>query len=201
MLIDIYGDGAEDKCNRLGLVRQGTFKTYKAMHDNRINTAVSTSCGRLFDAASAILGIKYEQSFEGEAATALEFKALEYEGDKVFECKDIVDGDVIATEKIIRYLAEKRLKGTDIRKLAYAFHYMLAKGVSQMAMEKAGGIKTVALSGGCYQNKLLTKLTETELTENGYNVLLHSMVPPNDGGIALGQALYGMNKINSQEDI
>jgi hydrogenase maturation protein HypF len=201
MLIDIYGDGAEAKCNELGLIRQGTFKTYKAMHDNRINTAVSTSCGRLFDAASAILGIKYEQSFEGEAATALEFKALEYEGDKVFECKDIIDGDVIATEKIIRYLAEKRLKGTDIRKLAYAFHYMLAKGVSQMAMEKAGGIKTVALSGGCYQNKLLTKLTETELKENGYNVLLHSMVPPNDGGIALGQALYGMNKINLQEDI
>lgn len=201
MLIDIFGDDAEAKCSELGLIRQGAFKTYKAMHDNRINTAVSTSCGRLFDAASAILGIKFEQSFEGEAAIALEFKAMEYEGEKVFDCEDLIDGDVIATDRIIRYLAEERLKGTDIRKLAYAFHYMLAKGVSQMAMEKAGGIKTVALSGGCYQNKLLTKLTETELTENGYNVLLHSMVPPNDGGIALGQALYGMNKINSQEDI
>jgi len=201
MLIDIFGDEAEDKCNELGLIRQGTFRTYKTMHDKKINTAVSTSCGRLFDAASAILGIRYEQSFEGEAATALEFKAMEYEGDKVFECMDLTDGDVIATDRIIRYLAEEKLKGSDIRELAYAFHYMLAKGVAQMAVAKSDGIKTAALSGGCYQNKLLTRLTEKELKENGFNVLLHSMVPPNDGGIALGQALYGMHKINNQEDI
>lgn len=201
MLIDIFGDEAEDKCNELGLIRQGAFRTYKTMHDKKINTAVSTSCGRLFDAASAILGIRYEQSFEGEAATALEFKAMEYEGDKVFECMDLTDGDVIATDRIIRYLAEEKLKGSDIRKLAYAFHYMLAKGVARMAVAKSDGIKTAALSGGCYQNKLLTRLTEKELKENGFNVLLHSMVPPNDGGIALGQALYGMHKINNQEDI
>lgn len=201
MLIDIFGDEAEDKCNELGLIRQGTFRTYKTMHDKKINTAVSTSCGRLFDAASAILGIRYEQSFEGEAATALEFKAMEYEEDKVFECMDLTDGDVIATDRIIRYLAEEKLKGSDIRELAYAFHYMLAKGVARMAVVKSDGIKTAALSGGCYQNKLLTRLTEKELKENGFNVLLHSMVPPNDGGIALGQALYGMHKINNQEDI
>lgn len=201
MLIDIFGDEAEDKCNELGLIRQGVFRTYKTMHDKKINTAVSTSCGRLFDAASAILGIRYEQSFEGEAATALEFKAMEYEGDKVFECMDLTDGDVIATDRIIRYLAEEKLKGSDIRELAYAFHYMLAKGVARMAVAKSDGIKTAALSGGCYQNKLLTRLTEKELKENGFNVLLHSMVPPNDGGIALGQALYGMHKINNQEDI
>ena len=78
---------------------------------------------------------------------------------------------------------------------------MLAKGVAQMAMAKSAGIKTVALSGGCYQNKLLIGFTEKELKENGFDVLLHSMVPPNDGGIALGQALYGMHKINNQEDI
>ena len=114
---------------------------------------------------------------------------------------DLTDGDVIATDRIIRYLAEEKLKGSDIRKLAYAFHYMLAKGVARMAVAKSDGIKTAALSGGCYQNKLLTRLTEKELKENGFNVLLHSMVPPNDGGIALGQALYGMHKINNQEDI
>lgn len=200
MLIDIFGEEAEAKCNELGLIKQGAFKTYKAMHDNRINTAVSTSCGRLFDAASAILGIRYEQSFEGEAAIALEFKATEYEGEKDFVCEDLLDGDVIATEKIIRRLAEGKLAGEDVRKLAYEFHYMLAKGVAQMAVAKAGDIKTAALSGGCYQNKLLTKLTEKELMDNGFNVLLHSMVPPNDGGIALGQALYGMNRITIKED-
>ena len=200
MLIDLFGEDAEAKCDELGLIRQGAFKTYKAMHDNRINTAVSTSCGRLFDAVSAILGICYEQSFEGEAAMTLEFKAREYEGVKVFETEDLTDGDVIATEKIVRLLAEKKLQGEDTRKLAYEFHCLLAKGVAKMAMEKAGDIRTVALSGGCYQNKLLTKLTEEELRKNGFNVLLHSMIPPNDGGIALGQALYGMNKISNKED-
>ena len=200
MLIDIFGDDAEAKCNELCLIRQGSFKTYKAMHDNRINTAVSTSCGRLFDAASAILGIRYEQSFEGEAAIALEFKAMEYEGAKDFVCEDLIDGDVIATEKIIARLVDGMEKGEDIRKLAYEFHYMLAKGVAQMAVAKAGDIRTAALSGGCYQNKLLTKLTEKELKDNGFKVLLHSMVPPNDGGIALGQALYGMNRITIKED-
>ena len=197
MLIDIYGDEAEAKCNELNLLRQGTFKMYKAMHDNRVNTAVSTSCGRLFDAVSAILGIKYEQSFEGEAATALEFKALEYEGEKTFGMMDLIDGDVVATEKIVRHIAEEKLAGTDIRKLAYEFHYRLAKGVAEMAIAKAGDIKTAALSGGCYQNKLLTSLTAKILEDNGFKVLLHSMVPPNDGGIALGQALYGMNKIKN----
>ena len=201
MLIDIFGDEAEAKCSELGLIRQGAFKTYKAMHDNRINTAVSTSCGRLFDAASAILGIRYEQSFEGEAAIALEFKAMEYEGEKNFDCEDLIDGDIIATEKIIARLVDGMGKGEDIRKLAYEFHYMLAKGVAKMAIAKSGGIKTAALSGGCYQNKLLTKLTEKELKDNGFRVLLHQMVPPNDGGIALGQALYGMNRITIKEDI
>jgi len=196
MLIDIYGEDAEDRCDSLGLIRQGSFKTYKAMHDNRINTAVSTSCGRLFDAVAAILGICYEQSFEGEAATALEFKALEYEGDRDIEVPGLIDGDVIATEKIVRHISEQKLLGTDIKRLAYEFHFMLAKGVAEMAVAKSGSIRTVALSGGCYQNKLLTSLTEEELVKNGYNVLLHSMVPPNDGGIALGQALYGINKIN-----
>ena len=81
--------------------------------------------------------------------------------------------------------------------IAVISHY--AKGVAKMAVARSDGIKTVALSGGCYQNKLLTGLTEKELKENGFNVLLHSMVPPNDGGIALGQALYGMHKINNQD--
>lgn len=199
MLIDIYGDKAEEVTDRLSLIRQGTFKTYKAMHDNRINTAVSTSCGRLFDCVSAILGIRYESTFEGEAATALQFKAMEYQGDEAALELGLTDGDIIATDRIVKRMAEGMLKGEDVSKLAYQFHWYLASGVSKMAMEKSGGIRTVALSGGCYQNTLLVSLTEKILEENGYRVLLHSMVPPNDGGIALGQAYYGMNIINTEE--
>ena len=122
---------------------------------------------------------------------------VDYNIYKISSPKISIEDDVVATDRIISRLVSGMENGEDISKLAYEFHYLLAKGVAQMAMEKSGDIKTVALSGGCYQNKLLTKLTRDELTKKGYNVLIHSMVPPNDGGIALGQALYGINKINS----
>ena len=198
MLIDIYKDMAEEVTDSLGLIRQGSYKMFKAMHDGRINTAVSTSCGRLFDSVSAILGIRYKSTFEGEAATALQYAAMEYTGDKDIKVPDLTDGDVIATDRIVKAMAEGRMAGEDINKLAYMFHLYLASGVAEMACLKSGDIRVIALSGGCYQNTLLVSLTEKILTDKGYRVLLHSMVPPNDGGIALGQAYYGMNKINKE---
>ncbi|MCR4688169.1 MAG: carbamoyltransferase HypF [Saccharofermentans sp.] len=199
MLIDIYGDEAEEKINALGLIRKGAYKTYKAMHDGKINSAVSTSCGRLFDAVSAILGIRYESSFEGEAATALQFAAMEYKGDAKDTGVELIDGDVIATDKIVRFISDQKIKGEDVNCLAYCFHKMLAEGVSSMAIAKAGDTKVFCLSGGCYQNTLLLDMTQKILTSRGYKVLIHSMVPPNDGGIALGQAYYGINKINTED--
>ena len=90
---------------------------------------------------------------------------------------------------------EARLAGEDEAKLAYRFHYLLAKAISEAVFLKAGDIKTAALSGGCYQNTLLLDLTKKMPEEKGFKVLIHSLIPPNDGGISLGQAVYGMNKL------
>jgi hydrogenase maturation protein HypF len=168
---------------------------YKTMHDGKINTVVSTSAGRLFDAVSAILGIRLESSFEGEAATSLMFKALEHEGEVPTADYALIDGDVLATDRIVKDLVEAKLAGGDEAQLAYRFHYLLAKSAAEAVALKAGDIRTAALSGGCYQNTLLLDLTKKLLEEKGFRVLIHSLIPPNDGGISLGQAVYGMNKL------
>jgi len=194
MLIDIFGSGAEEAADRLGLIRNGSFKTYKAMHDGKLNSVVSTSAGRLFDAVSAILGIKYENTFEGEASTALMFEAMRCDN-HVCACDYELTGEYIETDKIVRDLVIRRLAGEDPRELAYRFHRLLGEAAAEFASANAGTVRTACLSGGCYQNTLLLDITKKALENRGFKVLIHSLIPPNDGGISIGQAFYGMNKL------
>ncbi len=194
MLIDIFGSRAEEAADRLGLIRTGTFKTYKAMHDGKLNSVVSTSAGRLFDAVSAILGIKYENTFEGEASTALMFEAMRCDN-HVCACDYELTGEYIETDKIVRDLMIRRLAGEDPRELAYRFHRLLGEAAAEFASANAGTVRTACLSGGCYQNTLLLDITKKALENRGFKVLIHSLIPPNDGGISIGQAFYGMNKL------
>lgn len=194
MLIDIFGSRAEEAVNRLGLIKTGTFKTYKAMHDGKLNSVVSTSAGRLFDAVSAILGIKYENTFEGEASTALMFEAMRC-ANHVCACDYELTGEFIETDKIVRDLVIRRLSGEDPRELAYRFHRLLGEAAAEFASANAGTVRTACLSGGCYQNTLLLDITKKALENRGFKVLIHSLIPPNDGGISIGQAFYGMNKL------
>ncbi len=194
MLIDIFGSRAEEAIERLGLIRTGTFKTYKAMHDGKLNSVVSTSAGRLFDAVSAILGIKYENTFEGEASTALMFEAMRCDN-HVCACDYELTGEYIETDKIVRDLMIRRLAGEDPRELAYRFHRLLGEAAAEFASANAGTVRTACLSGGCYQNTLLLDITKKALENRGFKVLIHSLIPPNDGGISIGQAFYGMNKL------
>ena len=194
MLIDIFGSRAEEAADRLGLIRNGTFKTYKAMHDGKLNSVVSTSAGRLFDAVSAILGIKYENTFEGEASTALMFEAMRCDN-HVCACDYELMGEYIETDKIVRDLVIRRLAGEDPRELAYRFHRLLGEAAAEFASANAGTVRTACLSGGCYQNTLLLDITKKALENRGFKVLIHSLIPPNDGGISIGQAFYGMNKL------
>lgn len=194
MLIDIFGSRAEEAAERLGLIRNGTFKTYKAMHDGKLNSVVSTSAGRLFDAVSAILGIKYENTFEGEASTALMFEAMRCDN-HVCACDYELMGEYIETGMIVRDLVIRRLAGEDPRELAYRFHRLLGEAAAEFASANAGTVRTACLSGGCYQNTLLLDITKKALENRGFKVLIHSLIPPNDGGISIGQAFYGMNKL------
>lgn len=199
-------DKALSVLDRLGLCSEQQARVQLTLVQRRLNGVVSTSAGRLFDAVSAILGIRLASTFEGEASTALQFAAERFEesGRPLPELKlpafsrDIDGRMCLATDTLVGELLQRRLSGEDRDELAYLFHAGLSRQIAA-ACERSReetGVNTVALSGGCYQNLLLLRLTVSRLREAGFRVLTHSLIPPNDGGIALGQAVYAMQKIN-----
>lgn len=207
ILRDAFGDGGEVLCQRLGICESGEYRLQRAMAEKGLNSVRSTSCGRLFDAVSAILGIRRTSTFEGEASTALMCEAERYlESDpRIAESyrrpERLVKWEegfvTLCTMALTADIAERKLAGGKTGELAFTFHAALADMVTA-ACEKISrdtGLDTVALSGGVFQNRLLTKLCRERLESKGFNVLLHSLIPPNDGGIALGQAAYGIYKI------
>lgn len=191
---------------KLDLCSEKESKVQFAMADRKLNAVLSTSVGRLFDAVSAILGIRHKSSFEGEASMALEFAAEAYEqnnhvqkqNEKIDPLVYEEDGHIILnTQLLVQRIVEAKLQGSDSDRLAYWFHKILAEQITAVCVEarNVSGRQKVALSGGVFQNRLLLRLTEERLTEEGFEVLRHRMVPPNDGGIAVGQAAYGMAQL------
>lgn len=194
---------AEQVIRKLGLCNDVELSFMESMIDGNINCVTSTSAGRLFDAASAVLGIRRVNSCEGEASMVLQFRAEEKTGQSPVQLKSYEEDGMFRfpTEQLIRELAERRLAGEDPSALANVFHATLADIIVQGCelSRKKTGINTVALSGGCMQNLLLVDLCRRQLEEHKFHVLLHSMTAPNDGGIGLGQALYAMNLLSSSE--
>ncbi|MBQ6553802.1 MAG: carbamoyltransferase HypF, partial [Firmicutes bacterium] len=196
-------ENAEKLCRSLEICGEKEYNLQRVMAQKKINSVTSTSCGRLFDAVSAILGIRRVSTFEGEASTALMYYAEVFEK----ENKGLVpnyniygqllkeDNNFIKlnTSLLAADIAKRRLNGENIGALAYLFHDALADMVTEAcvkAREKTN-INTCALSGGVFQNRLLVRLCKEKLGNNGFDIILHSLVPPNDGGIALGQAAAG----------
>ena len=197
---------------KLGLCSEQESKVQFTMADRKINAVMSTSAGRLFDAVSAILGIQRQSSFEGEASTALQFAAEAFEKKQSFELSEkqniqqglIVDSEgrcILNTEALVQQIVEAKLQGADSGALAYLFHQMLAEQIVAACIEarKSSGRNKAALSGGVFQNRLLLRLTEERLMQEDFVVLRHRMIPPNDGGIAIGQATYGMRYLQKVE--
>ena len=213
----IYGytknrEKAWDIIEKLGLCSEQESKVQFTMADRKINAVMSTSAGRLFDAVSAILGIRRQSSFEGEASTALQFAAEEFEqkgklnGNEIWDnvqpvISELEERCLLNTEALVKQVVEAKLQGTDSGELAYLFHQTLAEQIVVACIEarKSSGRNKTALSGGVFQNRLLLHLTEERLGQEGFEVLRHHMIPPNDGGIAIGQAAYGMNRLQIAE--
>lgn len=199
MLNSIFADKAEEYAQKLDICDKKTLKLFAAMKEKNINTVLSTSCGRIFDGASAILGIKKQSTFEGEASMALEFAAEKYvrsnglkEKSFDFSAVEMNEKIIMRTDSLIGYLCENVAEGKDTNELAYDFHLCLSQMIAQSCEEirSRTNVNICALSGGVFQNKLLAKLCRSKLESAGFRVLMHSLVPPNDGGIALGQAAY-----------
>ena len=153
----------------------------------------TSSAGRLFDAISALLGLCVEaQSYEGEAAMLLEAAALRSRGGGSYGAEVTPEGPSW------RPLFEGVLTGLDrgiaIETIARRAHDTVVDGVTRQveALCRMHGIHQVALSGGCFNNVLVTDGLHTGLTGLGLSVLVHRRLPPGDGGLAAGQALAAL---------
>ena len=194
----------------LGLCSDQEAAVLMKMADRRLNAVISTSAGRLFDAVSAICGICRHSTFEGEASMALEFAAERYGGTSGADgssgttetvCRDEDGRLILPTEQIVREITLGRLKGEDPDRLAWLFHRRLADQIIAACAQIRGenGVGTAALSGGCFQNRLLLDMVRRGLEEKGFKVLIHHLVPPNDGGIALGQAVAAVQAVHDKK--
>lgn len=183
----------------------------RAMIHNNINSPPASSCGRLFDAVAAALGICRERtSHEGQAAIELEAcvdeRALVGEAAYPFAI-DLAPCDLPSSmpatldsrpmwEALLRDLAE----GTPAPIMAARFHRGLADAVVEMAVRLAHGIETAVLSGGAFQNRILLELVMEGLRTRGFRVLAPRQVPANDGGLSLGQGVIATARwLNSDE--
>ena len=209
MIRHIFGEErATDSIKKCELCTEKEARLLWVMAEKGINSVRSTSAGRLFDAVSALLGIRRHSTFEGEASMALQYRAMSYsqnrEGpesipDHVGQTRGIFDGKEyrMPTNSLVREILALRDQGESRDKLAWYFHRQLARMILEAcltAREKTGR-NLVALSGGCYQNTLLLAMSVEMLEKEGFQVLRHAMIPPNDGGICLGQAFYGMHAL------
>lgn len=156
-----------------------------------INAPWSSSAGRLFDAAAAILGLRQKTSFEGEAAMAVEFAAERAAGSLPLAPAGLCDGKfalIIDWRPMLRAMVRARRDGVSAGDLATAFHHELVEAIVNVA--KRVGTTRVLLTGGCFQNGLLTERAVSRLRESGFVPYWHCRVPPNDGGLAVGQAAF-----------
>lgn len=142
-----------------------------------LNSPLTTSAGRLFDAVAALLGLCSVSSFEGEAAMSLEFAARHAE-----PCA--TPGPSLDWQPLVEALANA---AHPVPARAAGFHHALADTILQQAREAA--VDQVLLTGGCFQNALLTELSAARLRAHGFQVFTHQALPPNDGAIAAGQIL------------
>ena len=164
----------------------------KKMIDKGLNSPLTSSSGRLFDAVSALVGVRQEVYYEGQAAIELEMAAdKDEEGFYSYDLEELGNGSQVMLEPIIRGIVTDIGDNVSVPTIAGKFHNTMAKIILNICLRvrKASGIEKVALSGGVFQNTLLLNKTFTLLDGSGFKVYTQHRVPPNDGGIALGQAV------------
>jgi len=201
----IASEAKQSQLASVGQVTEVEVEVIKRQIERKINSPLSSSMGRLFDAISALLGIRGEVNYEGQAAVELEMAAhssviarrvsdeaishvqesypyhiIEDEGIRVVRLKDLLSA-------VIEDLRQGISKG----RISVKFHDTVARMINEMChlIADETGLTQVALSGGVFQNRLLLRKTVNLLESSGFQVFTHRQVPCNDGGISLGQAV------------
>lgn len=162
----------------------------QVMLKRHLNTPVTSSVGRLFDAIAAILGLRLRSSFEAQAAMDLEFALDGFDTDEAYPLA-LVKGDTadapytLDWAAMVQAITEEMQQQAAPGLIAAKFHNALAEAI--VAVAAWVGEKRVLLTGGCFQNRYLSEHTIQRLKKAHFSPYWHQCIPPNDGGIALGQ--------------
>jgi hydrogenase maturation protein HypF len=194
LLCEIYGDAAlvMDDLAPMRSFSISERHLLGRMLARGVNAPVTTSAGRLFDGIAALIGLNQEVSFEGQAAMALEFASSLREGGAyplLLTTPQMTEGQdapyVLDWQPMVEAILADLRAGVEQGIIAARFHGALVNAIEAVAVKVDE--PRVALTGGCFQNRLLTQRAADRLERTGFEVLLHRLVPPNDGGISLGQ--------------
>ncbi len=189
-LQSVFGEIPDELKCFAGIAENELHLVSQAM-DRGINAPLTSSCGRLFDAVAAIIGLRQVVSFEGQAAMELEMLADPGQSTVYpYRLSDQNDQIICDPAQMIESIVKDHLSGVGADQLAGRFHLTLAMMIAEVCAElqQRTGLNLIVLSGGVFQNRLLTEMVVPRLEKSGLTVLTHSLVPPNDGGLALGQA-------------
>lgn len=203
LLHEVLGEAIFAQPELLKSFSSDEITVLKTMLDNKINCPKTSSCGRLFDAVASMTGIRQLNSFEGQAAMELEFLTQGTSTESCYSINLIEDGfgnsnridngnhlnlnlkyqldETNLVRELLCDISEKRCPSL----IATKFHNTLAESIVSIA--KRIGEERVVLSGGCFQNLYLTERTVHRLHREGFRPYWHQRIPPNDGGLALGQ--------------
>jgi hydrogenase maturation protein HypF len=206
LLHEIYGDTMFERDHPaiLGTFGAAEIRTLRKMLAKGLNSPLTSSAGRIFDAVSALLGMRLETGYEGQAAMELEFAAT---GDIAEDCYPFALGACpeAAVPELIRVnwgpailaLLSDLHNGQSRAAIAGRFHRTLAEMIVSVALKLE--VERIALSGGCFQNKYLTERTIRRLMAEGFKPYWHQRIPPNDGGIAVGQIVAALRSRQRSE--
>lgn len=173
----------------LSAFRPGELKVLEGMLARSVNSPWCSSAGRLFDAVSSLAGLRHVCHFEGQAAMELESIALELANQTPYPMTVRKADEIFQLDwgPLVVQVLKDCTEGEGMAVISARFHGGLARGILEMA--RAVGETQLALSGGVFQNKLLSECVMAQLQRAGYQALFHAQVPPNDGGISFGQAV------------
>ncbi len=168
------------------------------MLERGVNSPVTSSCGRLFDAVASLCGIRQRVNYEGQAAIELEMSIDETCEDSYRVVIERADNTlIVGVKQMLEQVVDDIKSNVPARVISAKFHnwVIVSFTVAIETLKERTGITTVALSGGCFQNQYLLCSLKNRLESKGFRVLFNHLVPPNDGGISFGQAIVGAARL------
>jgi hydrogenase maturation protein HypF len=205
MLVSMLGDEGVDLAKRLFQDKRQQIDLLKKMIENHINIVQAGTCGRLFDAVSAICGLTSISSYDGEAAIRLSELANMNDSAKPYSYQLIYEKQLLSFDfsHMLREIARDVLERKEPTFISSRFHetvvQALVAAVEQLQEENLNFNKTVVLSGGSMHNRYLKNKLQAELTERGFKVAAPEKVPCNDGGLSYGQLVVAAAKRRDQD--